>query len=213
MFGNRGPEIRVQLRAQAGEDVVGSGAGVVEAHRQVCAPLESLVVSEINRAGILYQQRHREGTTCLLTEVVFLKRAGENRIEAANRRPEAKCRTDQSIGAGAKTSRSQAGAACGRARLRSDAPHATARCVEHQTHGRAEDSGSRPGAQDVGVGNIHRVAGNGNVEVVLERQSDGVVERKIELAIVQKLFDSSGIAQIRRWQTPGPVGTNRIRKV
>jgi len=77
-------------------------------------------------------------------------------------------------------------------------PTPTARCVEHQPEGRAEDSGSRPGAQDVGIGNIQRVARNGNVEVVLERQSDGVVERKIELAIVQKLVDSPRIAQIRR---------------
>src|SRR3981081_332588 len=132
--------------------------------------------------------------------MVFLKRAGKNRIEAANRRSEAKCRTDQSIGAGAKTSRSQAGAACGRARLRSDAPHATARCVEHQAERGAEDAGSRSRAQDVVIGNIQRVARNGNVEVVLERQCDGVVERKIELAIAQKLVDSPGIAQIRRWQ-------------
>ena len=48
-------EVRIELRAQAEEKAVRGLPGVVEADREIRAPLKRLVVSEIHGAGVLNQ--------------------------------------------------------------------------------------------------------------------------------------------------------------
>src|SRR6185437_479887 len=54
------------------------------------------------------------------------------------------------------------------------------------------------GAQDVGVRQREVVALNGDVEVVLQRQGDGIVERKVQLAVAQQALDAIAVGKIPR---------------
>ena len=72
---------------------------------------------------------------------------------------------------------------------------------------------ARFGAKDIGIGDIQVVARDGNIEIVLERQRDRVVQRKVELAIVHQRVDARGVGQIRWGQAPGSVGADRVGKV
>jgi len=128
-----------------------------------------------------------------LTEVVFLRRAGKNRIEASNQRFRTECQLDQSIVPAPRPPRSQAGA-----RLWPSAPdwlarfaYATAGVLS--TNPRACRGSRLPIWRADAVSAISTCSGQWQCRVVLERQSDGVVERKIELAIAQKLVDSPGV--------------------
>ena len=114
---------------------------------------------------------------------------------------------------GARTARTEAGAAGSRADLAAEAADATARRVLHDarinTQGRS--AGSR--AQHIGIGDIQVVAGDGNIQVVLERESDGIVQRQVELAVVHELVDARGVGQVRRRQVACRVGADRVGKM
>ena len=64
-----------------------------------------------------------------------------------------------------------------------------------------------------GMGDFQIVAGDGDIEVVLERKGDGIVQRQVELAVVHQLVDARGIRQVRRSQVSRRVRANWIRKV
>src|SRR5258708_3548324 len=54
------------------------------------------------------------------------------------------------------------------------------------------------GPQDVGIGDLWTVTLQGDVEIVLERQRDRVLQRKIELAGVQQRFESGRVREVDR---------------
>ena len=77
----------------------------------------------------------------------------------------------------------------------------------------AQDRSASLRAQHVGVGDVQVVARDGDIEIVFERERNGVIERQIEFAVVHELVDSGGIGEIRRRQAPGNVRSNRIGEV
>jgi hypothetical protein len=207
-------KIRVDGRAEGGERTIGRDMGIVKTHQHVRSPLEALLIRKIRGVGILIDEGHaREQTAGFRRVLILLQRATQHRIKAGEKRPEAQRRTHQSIGARAETARSKTGAAGSCAGLGSDAPDAASRSVQHQTDGGAEDGGSGPGAQDIRVGDIQCVARDRDVEIVLQSESDRVIERQVEFAIAQKRIDASGIRQIRRSKMPWHVRTDGIGKM
>ena len=162
MLRDRRLEAAIQLRAEAGEKTIGSSAGVGETNLQVGAPLKSLLVREIHRAGVLRQagagKNALKDAGCLLTEVILLERARENGIVAVDDRAEAERRTYQAVGAAAGATRAQAGASSSRSGVRPDTAHAAARGIQDDARVHTEDVCARLGAQHVGVGDVEIVA-------------------------------------------------------
>ena len=80
--------------------------------------MESLLVREIYRARVLSQagtrQHALENAGGLLTEMILLESARENRVEAIDHRPvEAACRrAHQTTGARTRTARAEGSASC-----------------------------------------------------------------------------------------------------
>ncbi len=105
------------------------------------------------------------------------------------------------------------GAAGAGADLSAEPADATAGSVLHHAGVHAESRCARFGAQDVGISDIQVIARDGDVEIVLERQRDGVIQRQVELAVVHELVDARGIRKIRRRQVPRCVGPDRIGKM
>ena len=134
--------------------------------------------------------------------MILLQRAGENRIEAGDVRSEAERGADQTARACARAARAEGGATGAGADLAAEAADATAGSVLHDTGIYAEGRGPGFGAQHVGVGDVQVVARDGDVEIVLERERDGVVQRQIQLAIVHELVDARGVGQVRSSQVP-----------
>jgi hypothetical protein len=121
--------------------------------------------------------------------------------------------TDQSIGAGADAARAEAGAASCCTSRGADASHAAARGVEHGADGCAQNAGSGFRAQDVGIGDVQVVTLDGDVEIILESESDGVAQGKVNPAVVHEGIDARGIGQVRWRQVTRRVGSERIGKV
>ena len=153
--------------------------------------MESLLVGEINRARVLSQTGAREhalkNAGGLLAEMIFLKSAGEDGVEAVNQRP-------------VETS-------CGRAH------QTTCACALHNAEWHAEDLSARPGTQHVGVSNVEVVARDCDIQVIFECQSDRVIERQIELAIVHELVDAGRVREIGLSHVSGEIGANGIGKM
>src|SRR5260370_37529076 len=146
-------------------------------------------------------------------ETVVLQGPDKDRVKAGNVRPKAQGRTDQSVGAGSDAARTECRSASGSAGLCADATDASARSVEYHAHRCAQNTGPSSGAQDVGVGDIQVEARDGDIEVVFEREGDGVVERKIEFAIMHELVNTRSIRQIWRRQMPGRIRSDWIREM
>ena len=96
---------------------------------------------------------------------------------------------------------------------RADAADAAARRVLHHSGIDAENAGARLRAQYVGIGDVQVVARDGDIEIILQRQSDGVIEREIKLAIVHELIDARRVGQTRGGQMPGLVRPDRVGKM
>src|SRR5205807_4173853 len=82
-----------------------------------------------------------------------------------------------------------------------------------KAHRRTQNRSASTRAQDVGVSNIQRIAGDGDVEIVLERKRNGVIQREIELAIMHERIDARRVRQVRRSQMSRPVWRDRIGKM
>ncbi len=148
-----------------------------------------------------------------LAEMIFLQRSGDDRIKAVDDRSEAKSGTDQTIGAGADAACSQAGAAGGGTGSCADSADAAAGRVLHHSGIDAEDAGSSFCAQHVGIGDIQVVARDGDVEVILQRKRNSVVQRKIQLAIVHELVDARACWPDSVGHMPRFVRRNRVGKM
>ncbi len=145
--------------------------------------------------------------------MIFLQRARDDRVETGDVRPEAQRGTDQCRLRLRRAACSQSWCRRCRSRPGADAAHAAAGSILHDAGVDAEDGGAGLGAQHVGVGDVQVVARDGDIEIVFERQRNGVIQRKIELAVVHELVDARSVGQIRRRQMPRRVGPDRIRKM
>ena len=179
--------------------------------------MKGLIVSEVYRTRVLRQAgsgKHAlKNTGDLLAEMIFLQRSGNDRIEAVDDRSQAERGTDQTVRAGAETASAQAGAAGRCTRVRADAADAASGRVENRAHRSSQDGrpGSRP--QHVGIGNVQRVAGDRHVEIVLESERDGVIQREIQLAIAHQGIDARRVSQAWFRQMPRRVRADWIGKM
>ena len=137
----------------------------------------------------------------------------ELRIVRLNRSPSSDGRLHQTTCASSRTARAARGAAspCSRSAAAKTAD-ASARSALNQTAGNAARGGAGRGAKNVSVGDIQVVARDCQVEVVLEREGDGIVQRQHQLALFDELIDARRILQLRRLQCPALVGREQIRK-
>src|SRR5437870_2121712 len=74
------------------------------------------------------------------------------------------------------------------------ASHASARRALHQAGVDAARGLAGIGEQDIGICNGQVVASDCDIEVVLQSQSNGVVERQHELAVLHELFNTGCVA-------------------
>src|SRR5580700_4246812 len=107
-------------------------------------------------------------------EVVTLKRSGQNWVKACDERPvkAARGRADNSPRTGSYAASTQSRTAGAGTYLCSDSPHAAARSVLHDAERHTQNLGARLGTQHVSVGDVQVIARDGDIEIVLERQSD-----------------------------------------
>src|ERR1700691_545008 len=127
------------------------------------APLESLGVAEVRGVSVLGNYRDgAEDADRFRVVLVELECAGELRIKAGDGRADAKCGTHQTVrpGAGADGATETADPAAGR--------------VLHDAGVDAENGGAGFRTQQIGIGNVQVIAGNIEIEVVLERERNGV---------------------------------------
>ncbi len=83
----------------------------------------------------------------------------------------------------------------------------------HQAGIHAQEGKARAGAQKIGVSNVQVIAGNGDVEVVLERQHNGVVQAEIDFAVLIQRIEQRAVAQARRRDRGVRVGGKWIWKL
>src|SRR5215469_9471072 len=195
----REPEVKagVQCRTYRLESAVGRDTAVVEPDRTICAPLESLNVLEVCRRSSLIASWQGAGRNeaCM----IVLDRAAENGIEAGDERPKqtAGGGTDNAANAHAGTAGAERRAASTRPHLCAESAHAAARSILHDAEWNAKNLSTRLGPEDVGVRDVQVIAGNGDVEVVLESERDRVIQGNVELPIMQQLVNARGIRKIR----------------
>ena len=115
-------------------------------------------------------------------------------------------------------------AACAASATRSSA-RASARCTSakaadptarrslHQPRGHTAHRSSGFSAEEVSICDREVVAGNREVEVVLEGESNGVVQREHQLAVVQQVIDPRTIGKRRRWNLTMQIWRNQKWKV
>src|SRR3984957_10047668 len=214
MLGHLNPKRRVNERAERVKRDVGSDTAVVEPHLQIGTPTKALVIGKIHCAGILCKNRHAvKQARRYAFRMIFLQGSGDDRIEAGDEWSQTQRGTDQPIGAGAYSARPETGTAGGSPGGCTDAADATAGSVLHHSGIDPENVSAGFGAQHIGVGNVQIVAGDGDVEIIFQRQSDGVIERKINLAIVHQGINARCVGEIRGNHMPWRVRPNRIRKM
>ena len=115
--------------------------------------------------------------------------SGDDRVEAGDERAEesASGGTNDATSTGARSACTESGPAGTGTHLRADSADAASGRVLHDADIDAENLSTSLGAQHIGIGNIQVVARDGDVEIILQSQSDGIIQRKIELAVVHQL--------------------------
>ena len=188
--------------------------GVIESHRDVGAPLKTLEIRKIGRAGIGVS--HRDGTkdaAGLGVISIHLHVGRDDGIEAGDGGAESERAADDAAQSGAGSSGSRAGASRAATGTRSEASGGSSRRILHHPERSSQKSCSGLGAEQVGIGNAHVVALDGDVHIVLQRQRDCVVHRQHEFAVLQHRLDAWGIAQIGRGNGMRLVGSDQIGKM
>src|SRR5664280_961301 len=57
------------------------------------------------------------------------------------------------------------------------------------------------------------ISSDGQIEIVLQRQGDRVLQRDIQLAIMYEAFNAGRIVQLRRWHLARSVGVERVMRM
>ena len=114
---------------------------------------------------------------------------GENRIVRRYIGSDTEGGLHQARSSGSGAARAAGRAAGSRARsARSEAAHASSGSALHYARIHSAKEAAGLGAQDVGIGDGQVVARNRQVEIVLQRQSDGILQRNVKLAIAHELL-------------------------
>ena len=144
--------------------------------------------------------------------MILLQRTREDGIETGDLRTAAESALDQAA-------QSRAGAACpdrssslAGAHLCSESAHATAWRILHDSGVYAEGGRAGLGSPNVSIGDVEVVTGDGDVEIVFERQCNRFVHRDVEFAIMHELIDAGRIGKVRRSHAPRRVGSCKVRK-
>ena len=203
----------VQSRTDSLEAAIGCGAGIVEANEKIGSPLETLGVGEIGGGCSL--QRSGKRTSGNEIGVIALERAGEYRVKAGNERAEKAPggRAYQTASPGARAARAESGSPRAGSDLGADSTYAAPGRILHNAEWHTQDGSARLGTQYIGVSNVQVIASDGDVEIILERQRDRVIQRKVQLAIVHKLVDASRVREIWRLNGAGRCGAGALARV
>ena len=193
-------DLRIQDRRQIGEDAVGGLPIQIEPDGNTGTGRKSLRVVEVELPGIGLQGRHtvelqvRQGK-----RLVFLAAVGIDRgIVGGNRGAGAEGGLHQTRGARTRAARASCRAACARPRgSRAQTSHAAAGSALHHAGVHSPEISARLGAQNVGVGNGDVVAGDRQIQIVLEREIDRIFQRQIELSVTNQLVETGRIRQLR----------------
>ena len=216
MLSQFGAETGVQSRTVDRELVVGGDARVIEADRQRGAASEALVIQKVRGAGVGVRNRAGERVGGERVASIDRKGAGQNRIVGSNGRADTEGGTDdaeRTAAGSAATAGGAASASAGRTGCAAEAAHATAGCSLHNTGVDAEDVRAGFAAQNVGVGNAEVIARDGEVEIVLECEGDGIVHRNDQLAVANQILNAWRVGEVRRGNLALRVGSNRIGEV
>src|ERR1017187_3130972 len=94
-----------------------------------------------------------------------------------------------------------------------EATHTTARRASHDSRVNAAERSACLGSLNVGVGDGQVISSDRQVEIVLQRQGDRVLQRDIQLAIMYEAFNAGRIVQLRRWHLARSVGVERVMRM
>ena len=154
-------------------------------------PFESLGIAEVCGVSVLGHDRGgTEDTDGFGFVLVELQGAGQSRIECGDSGSNAQGRGDQAVGAGAGTSGGNRGATRAGTDRAAESAHAASGGILHNAGVDAENVGTRLGAQQVGGCDVQVIAGDVDVEIVLERKRDCVIDGEIDLAIAHECVDT-----------------------
>src|SRR5450432_552904 len=196
-------KVRSELGSEQADGAVGGQVIIVKARGESGAPMKALRVGKVGSVGVLSDdsaRRRAENAHRFGIVLVELQRAGELGIEADDRRSYAERRVDQAIGAGAGAACRDRGAARAGADVTAEPANAAAGSVLHDAGVDAENAGAGSGSQQIRFGDVQVVAGDVEVEIVLQRERDGVVDGEINLAVAHERVDAWRVSQIRRRQ-------------
>ncbi len=185
------PEARVELWAESSEGVGVCRPGVIERELESCAGHKPLVVNRVvGVGGRCAAGEEVGGRRALAIEVEI---AGDRGLKRFGSRSRATRGEGESGGTGTRSTRTDlrsTGPAAGAQRRRRAAQR-----VRDQPGGRAQWRCAGPRAQDVGVGDIQIVAGDGDVVVVLKSQRQRVREAQVDLAVLHQVGQAHRIGE------------------
>src|SRR6266496_4086523 len=207
-------EAGVQAWAVGVERAVRTSTSVVKSNEQICPRVESLLIAEICGSRSL-PSNLCTGKNVIGNRVVVieLKRSRKDRIKAGDEWPQAFCACD------AERSRASTSCPCaGSTRSRSDgstqAAHTATRSILNDAEVDAEELVcARLRTHDFRIRNTSVVSLNRDIEVVLERNGDGVIHRKIDLACSHELVELWRVGKVRRCDFARRVRRKRVRKI
>ena len=138
-------------------------------------------------------------------------RAGDQRIVGGDRSAGAQGGLHQS-GCACTCSACAAGRATrsGSGSSRAEAANPTARSSLHHAGIHAAENSAGTGSQYVHVGDRQIVPGDGQVEIVFQRQSDRILERQIQFAVTDQLSQQRRVGEIWLRHLIGRIGTEGI---
>src|ERR1022692_183121 len=116
---------------------------------------------------------------------------GNRWVIRLHRRSCAESGLHQTGSAGAGSTRASGGAAGARARCaRSEAAYTTARCASHNAGVDAAEGSASLRSLNIGVGDGQVIAGDGQIEIVLQRQRDRVLQGDVQLAVADEMVNA-----------------------
>src|ERR1019366_665896 len=123
---------------------------------------------------------------------------GNRRVIRLHRSSCAEGGLHQTGGACACSSRASGCAAGSRARgASSEAAYTPARRASHDSCIDAAEGSASLGSLNIGVGDGQVISGNGQIEIIFQRQGDCVLQRDIQLAIADEAVDAWRVLQLR----------------
>ena len=206
--------IQAQAGAGGGIEVGPQGTGgqrrVAEAERDIGAGEESLRVAEIRQVVVGDQGvgSADEGAGLRIGGVAGAEETGQHRVQIRNGGSRL---ADQRAGAGAAGGAGLRRGAGSEAGGLSGLAGCAGRTLGHGRGGAAQQP-ARLGAEDAGVGDLGAIALQLDIEIVLERQGDGVLQGQVQSAGPQQRFQPARIGEVHRGHRMAAVGIGDPRE-